>query len=407
MRKARKKINKGFEVNNESTQFEVMGLSNIYAFGVDTAGDRPGSVMLMAKALSKYLLALQSTPELVVCGPQVECVSHGRAVSYWLGVPLAVAYGLSDGQKEIDKQSLVDESSNDEKYDIWENTDNDTSEDETSWVQVRSRLTRFKQQLKEKIEIDYSEVQNVLLMVSVPVQLALHDVIIPGGDDKDTDVAIYPYSLSKFQFYHTDEVWQRTMFNNVNYMKTVPHIQRWRVSDTAVVQIKDEDKASQMEKVSEEQDKVSGGSHKTDEDEMETVYVSIDLPYYSYKRNNQIDREHTMQISGLNENAPLVRIGDIIYEGTWSKLVGTELVFPEESSLDPNKRNLDQPMNGTDKSNEEDGEVDGETRGDYQDNAAEESKLSDTNLDPDTVVEEGQLIYHLKYHLGLNPLRTS
>ena len=63
------------------------------------------------------------------------------------------------------------------------------------------------------------------------------------------------------------------------------------------------------------------------------MYVSVDLDSGSYKESLCIDKNAIYQYSGLDREHPLIRIGDRLYEGTWQKLLGTELAFPDAASI--------------------------------------------------------------------------
>lgn len=107
-----------------------------------------------------------------------------------------------------------------------------------------------------------------------------------------------------------------------------------------------------------------------DQTEVETVYISVDIPSGNYKERTEIAKSAILQYSGLETDAPLFRIGNRLYEGSWERLVGTELAFPNAAHVHKKTAGLLSPTEENETTN------------------AGQSKGSSTANDPNIQIQE-------------------
>lgn len=60
-----------------------------------------------------------------------------------------------------------------------------------------------------------------------------------------------------------------------------------------------------------------------------SVFIPLNVPPMSRKAGafSKVSANAAVQVSGLGEEKPLVKIGDSAYEGEWTDLVGSEMYF--------------------------------------------------------------------------------
>ncbi len=61
----------------------------------------------------------------------------------------------------------------------------------------------------------------------------------------------------------------------------------------------------------------------------QSVFIPLNVPPMSRKAgaSSKVSSNAPVQISGLTEDRPFVKIGDSAYEGQWTELVGSEMYF--------------------------------------------------------------------------------
>lgn len=358
-------------------------------------GDTPLSLhgVLQSKELAHYLLSLDTQPDLVISSPYYRCVETAHYVTKLLDIPLYTDKGIGQWfeKKEEVTSSIrptflrsvlsADQHDNKDKDDgIHPPSDVETlnkllkNSIKTTWKdsvdpylrkegeqdkiigeteeELHKRTGEFLQLLSEQVEKEMPDAETILLITHAPVKISLGlnllgfrdllDVINCKDEYNSVVIRSGCCSLDKYElddFMDIDDIssrgpsllnykWKITMNGNTVFLRNGeerPWYFKRSIDDIS------SSKRDNRSNLKEEEEK--------GEDDTETIYVSLDLNSGFYKDRLTIERSATFQYSGLNQDKPLFRIGNKLYEGNWRKLVGTELAFPNEAVLHKRNRN--------------------------------------------------------------------
>ncbi|CCK71759.1 uncharacterized protein KNAG_0H03450 [Huiozyma naganishii CBS 8797] len=311
-------------------------------------GDFPLSAtgVLQSRELGHYLLSLDTQPEAILSSPGYRTVQTATLVNDLLEVPLFVDTGLNtwaqdDGDEDDDGAAqpadvdTLNKLFKDSVKGDWESCVPAATSAETQEI-LFARCKLFLSKVAEQLDKQVPDAETVLLVTDAPVKVALGLNLLRYGrcidyldDEEQTTIRSGYCSLDKYELavrYNeeedeedqivvplTDREWRMTMNGNTEFLKS-GEVGNWSFDRDSVVPSADRE-----------------GSPA--DPETETVYVSVDLNSGSYKNRLQIEKNAVMQYSGMDQERPLFRIGDKIYEGSWERLVGTEFAFPDEAQL--------------------------------------------------------------------------
>lgn len=195
-----------------------------------------------------------------------------------------------------------------------------------------NRCRHFWCDFTEILEKQFPNVECIMLFTHAATKIALGmnllglDNCRDPIDDEGTIIRSGACSLDRYELLEEQDDmpfinrhWKMTMNGNTEFLKKGEEM-CWDFSNCFEAGSDNDIKTREL--------KSSSNSDKNSEDTEEHVYVSIDLPNNNYRDRNELDYTATLQYSGLDQEKPLFKIGEHIYEGTWKKLVGTELAFP-------------------------------------------------------------------------------
>ncbi|SMN18938.1 similar to Saccharomyces cerevisiae YOR110W TFC7 One of six subunits of the RNA polymerase III transcription initiation factor complex (TFIIIC) [Maudiozyma saulgeensis] len=306
--------------------------------------------------LAHYILSVDTQPDIIIASPFYSCVETSKYIANLLDIPVYLDKGLGNwfntenekGTTPTDFNTLNSLFPGVLKNDWGNGSTVEPLKDGETKVELYSRSASFITNMLEKLNKEHPDVETVLLMTHAPVKIAIGMNILKLKSwdtplDEDGNVLQASVcSLDKYQWNKLDEEdeedeedkeerqdsnsnvesikWIMTMNNNTEFLRDGEE-KIWSFKNTTSEGIQQEGTS--------DVNKANG----TEEQETETVYISVDLNSGSYKEKLDIDKNAIFQHSGLDRDHPLIRIGDKLYEGTWQKLLGTELAFPDSASI--------------------------------------------------------------------------
>ncbi|CCF60268.1 hypothetical protein KAFR_0J02040 [Kazachstania africana CBS 2517] len=322
-----------------------------------------------SKELAHYILSLDSQPDMVISSPFFRCAQTSKYVCDLLELPFFVDNGLSewfetDAHKPATADTLAKlfKSSIEVNDDNWKNgSELAAAEEGETEEELFQRCQIFLRKLVQKLETAYPDVETILLVTHGAVKVSLglnllgfndcHEKI----DDDGSTIRCGTCSLDKYEVLNSthyraredeDDEAEDEEEEEINI--TVPFQQRkWVITMNGHTEFL---RNGEERNWTFESDQIDEDGR---EEEMETVYISLDLSSGSYKERLEIDRTATFQYAGLDKEVPLFRIGDKLYEGNWQRLVGTELAFPDAAMIHKKK-----PVGGSGYSSDNENEID-------------------------------------------------
>lgn len=315
-----------------------------------------------AKELAHYLLSLDNQPEAVFTSPFYRCLQTTQPVAKLLEIPVYLERGIGEWYRP-DRKPVIPVPAG---YEIlsrffpgiisseWESTLIPCEKGETE-QEMYARCKTFWPLFIEHVEKEYPNVECILLVTHAASKIALGMSLLGFAnprmslDENGNIIRSGSCSLDKYEVLRksydiTEEVdnqdqtalsyipfgnrkWVLTMNGNTEFLSGGEEM-NWSF-DCVVEAGSDADIKSRQETK-----KTSSPVPEMGENpELETVYISVDIPSGSYKEKTEIANSAILQYSGLDTDSPLFRIGDKLYEGSWERLVGTELAFPNAAHI--------------------------------------------------------------------------
>lgn len=191
--------------------------------------------------------------------------------------------------------------------------------------EIFARCKDFLHKFIPKFEQQYPQLETVLFVTHAATKIALgmalmgfnsvHDTI----DDEDTRLRAGACSLDQYvrSLHPKDDKemnWIITMNGNCEFLSNGEEM-HWDF-EVGFEAGSDADIKARQEK-------------EKEQEELQDVYVTVDIPANNFKTDS-IAPTAKLQVSGLHTDHPLFKIEDEVYQGNWSKLVGTEVAFTEE-----------------------------------------------------------------------------
>ncbi|CAB4254218.1 similar to Saccharomyces cerevisiae YOR110W TFC7 One of six subunits of the RNA polymerase III transcription initiation factor complex (TFIIIC) [Maudiozyma barnettii] len=308
-----------------------------------------------SRELAHYILSVDTQPDIIIASPFYSCVETSKYIANLLDIPVFLDKGLGnwfdkDNEKVInpaDFNTLNSLFPGILKNDWGNGSSVESLRDGETKGELYSRSAKFIINMLEKLNKEHPDVETVLLMTHAPVKISIGMNILKLKNcdsplDEDGNILQASVcSLDKYQWSKLDDEeyedededkeerqeniaetvkWIMTMNNNTEFLRDGEE-KIWSFKNATSEDIQQGAVVSLNE------------SNQKEEQETETVYVSVDLDSGNYKEMMNIDKDAIFQYSGLDRDHPLIRIGDKLYEGTWLKLLGTELAFPDSASI--------------------------------------------------------------------------
>ncbi|QLQ79688.1 hypothetical protein HG537_0C03360 [Torulaspora globosa] len=315
--------------------------------GIDSDVPLAEHGLKQSKELAHYILSLENQPELVFSSPFYRCLQTSEPIGDILELPILVERGIGEWYRP-DRPVIPTAAPLDVlqrffpgKIDPnWESQIIPSSKGETE-QDLFMRCAKFWPLFIEQVEKQYPNVETILLVTHAAAKAALGMNLLGFAnwreplDEDGTIIRSGSCSLDKYELdiesTYQDEAedvpferrkWRMTMNGNVEFLSKGEEM-NWDYRNA-------QEAGSDADLKLRREAAAGKGEAPINEREMETVYVSVDIPSSNYREKSEIDRTATLQYSGLETETPLFKVGDQLYEGKWKKLVGTELAFPNE-----------------------------------------------------------------------------
>ena len=303
-----------------------------------------------SQELAHYLLSVDTQPDIIITSPFYSCVETSKYIAKLLDIPVYLDNGLGNWfskktSDEINKPADF-KTLHSLFPDVLKESDHSTNVEPLTDGETKNeffeRCHKFVDIMLQQLNKEHPDINTVLLMTHAPVKIAIGANLLKLQDgesaiDEDGNIlkasvcSLDRFQSSKFGIDEDDEEdedervangtqllsyrWIMTMNNNIEYLRD------------------GEEKPWYFKKNIDGTENSNENEEEEDQEETEVVYVSVDLDSGSYKESLSIDKNAIYQHSGLDREHPLIRIGDRLYEGTWQKLLGTELAFPDSASI--------------------------------------------------------------------------
>ncbi|CAI4787227.1 BFH_collapsed_G0050680.mRNA.1.CDS.1 [Saccharomyces cerevisiae] len=350
-----------------------------------------------AKELAHYLLSLDNQPEAAFASPFYRCLETVQPIAKLLEIPVYLERGIGEWYRP-DRKPVIPVPAG---YEIlskffpgvisqeWDSTLTPNEKGETE-QEMYMRFKKFWPLFIERVEKEYPNVECILLVTHAASKIALGMSLLgydnprmslnENGDKiRSGSCSLDKYEILKKSYDTIDETddqtsftyipfsdrkWVLTMNGNTEFLSSGEEM-NWNFDCVAEAGSDADIKKRQMTK------KTSSPIPEADDQtEVETVYISVDIPSGNYKEKTEIAKSAILQYSGLETDAPLFRIGNRLYEGSWERLVGTELAFPNAAHVHKKTAGLLSPTEENETTN------------------AGQSKGSSTANDPNIQIQE-------------------
>ncbi|CAI4036414.1 hypothetical protein SMKI_15G2580 [Saccharomyces mikatae IFO 1815] len=315
-----------------------------------------------ARELAHYLLSLDNQPEAVFASPFYRCLQTTQPIAKLLEVPVYLERGIGEWYRP-DRKPVIPVPAG---YEIlskyfpgiispeWDSTLTPSKKGETE-QEMYIRFKTFWPLFIEHVEKEYPNVECILLVTHAASKIALGMSLLgycnprmplnENGDKiRSGSCSLDKYEILRKSYDTIDDVdsqnqtaltyvpfkdrkWVLTMNGNTEFLSGGEEM-NWSFDCVA--------EAGSDADIQRRQETKKNGAptpEVDDQTEVETVYISVDIPSGNYKERTEIAKSATLQYSGLEADAPLFRIGNRLYEGCWERLVGTELAFPNAAHI--------------------------------------------------------------------------
>lgn len=283
-----------------------------------------------AKELAHYILSITPQPEIIFTSPFYRCLQTCTPIADVLDIDIELENGIGEWYKP-DRPTIPKPAG----YDVlspffthlkqnWTPTLYPSLKGETE-DDIFERCGEFLKQFIPKFEEKYPDIETVLFVTHAATKIALGTQLLGLSsvhgtiDDEDTRLRAGSCSLDKFERSEQEPTqWKITMNGNVEFL-TGGEEMHW-------------DFANGFEAGSDADLKARADNwelKKVSDEEYQDVYVTLDIPRTNFSTNT-IQPTAKLQVSGLHTETPLFKVDNEVYQGSWKKLVGTEVAFTDD-----------------------------------------------------------------------------
>lgn len=341
-----------------------------------------------ANELCEYMEsdALKPKPELIICSPFVRCIESIRPTAQKLNLEIVIERGIGewfkkdrcvettvvDGveQKTVplpaDLGKLQEVFSNDglrmEKY--WETVIPNIKGELIEEIQERAH--QLLPLLIGRIEQEYPEIETVLFCTHAATKIAMGMAMLGYEDPRslfpNVETGQYDHiragscSLDKFSVPFTtdapfyDRDWIMTMNGNTCFLSKGEEM-HWDFRNGfeagSDADVKYREEVAKLEakhgvKMTKSSTQETGQEVQQPEDEFEEHYVEVGLPKQFAKTFAEIPKDGNgfdFQVSGLNTESPVLKVGKKIYQAAWQKPIGSNVVVVPGSNDENRSKN--------------------------------------------------------------------
>lgn len=300
-----------------------------------------------AKELAHYIASIDNQPELLFSSPFFRCLQTSQPIADMLDLPIYLEKGIGEWYKpdreiipepasfEILSNFFLGKLQQDWHSDIIPSNKGETEEE------IFLRCKKFWPVFIKKVESKFPDVETILLVTHAATKISLGMTLLGFNncrefiDDEGSIIRSGVCSLDKYERLENELLGEDTSFHERHWIMTMNGNTEFLIDGEEMHwDFKNGFEAgSDADIAARNNIDTDNLSEDTNSQEFEHAYISVDIPSINYRDKSKIKSTATLQCSGLGTDNPLFKIGNKIYEGTWNKLIGTELAFPNAASL--------------------------------------------------------------------------
>ncbi|CCD23460.1 transcription factor TFIIIC subunit TFC7 NDAI_0B04260 [Naumovozyma dairenensis CBS 421] len=320
--------------------------------GIDSDVPLAEHGLQQARELAHYLLSIENQPELLFTSPFYRCVQTSEPIMNLLEIPMYVDNGI--GEWYMPTRPIIPTPANYETLNHffpgkiqegWEASIIPSDKGETE-DDIFIRCKKFWPIFIDAVEKKFPNVETILLVTHAATKIALGlnllklDSCRDPIDSEGNLIRSGSCSLDKYEVKDVSKdengepiedipfqkrKWTLTMNGNTEFLRNGEEM-NWNFQKN-VEAGSDADIKARLNKDKESTGTANVVAATKDDDQMETVYVSLDLPNKNYRKKSEIPKDAIFQYSGLEQKHPLIKIGSNVYEGTWKNLMALNWPF--------------------------------------------------------------------------------
>lgn len=280
------------------------------------------------------MLSIQPQPDLILSSPFYRCLQTATPIADLLECDIVLENGIGEWYKPdrpvIPKPAGFELLSQffPRLRDTWTPTSVRPSDKGETEIDIFDRCKRFIEEFIPKFEKEHPEAETVLLVTHAAAKIALGMALMGFSSVRDTlddeDTRLRAGACSLDQYVRTidpkgekADQWIIKMNGSTEFL-TDGEEMHWdflngfEAGSDADIKAR-QAKAQQMD----------------DNEEYQDVYVTLDIPANNFNTKT-IPPTAKLQVSGLHTEKPLFKVDNEVYQGSWKKLVGTEVAFTDD-----------------------------------------------------------------------------
>lgn len=285
---------------------------------------------------------MDNQPELLFSSPFFRCLQTTEPIAEVMELPIHIERGIGEWYKP--DRDVIPEPA---PFEVLENffpgklngewgatvVPSNKGETETD---IFDRCREFWPRFIARVEQQYPDVEKLMLVTHAATKIALGMSLLGFSscrepiDEDGTIIRSGACSLDKYELLQEEEDlpfpqrhWKMTMNGNTEFLSRGEEM-HWDFRSGF--------EAGSDAEVKARSTAAATATDSDDAEDTEHVYVCLDVPNHNYRERHEISHTATLQYAGLDRESPLVKVGENIYEGTWKKLIGTELAFPSAAT---------------------------------------------------------------------------
>ncbi|CAG78559.2 histidine phosphatase superfamily [Yarrowia lipolytica] len=283
--------------------------------------------VVQAKELGEYLKDIKPPIQRIYASPFYRCIETATPTADHLDLAIYPEGGCGEWFKR-ERSSHPKPASNAVLKGFFPRVDKnynslvvagDDGEDE---AELHERTKRFLNVLIEKLNKEEPEIETILIVSHAAPRIALGRALV---GDNSLDIRTGVCSLDTFEVDKEGGLcgeWKLKSSGQVDYLSE-GEVMHWGF-DVPFDPGSEEDIKARKAAA-----EASAAAAAEGESDTVSVFIPLNVPPMSRKAgaSSKVSSNAPVQISGLTEDRPFVKIGDSAYEGQWTELVGSEMYF--------------------------------------------------------------------------------
>ncbi|KAG5362943.1 Transcription factor tau 55 kDa subunit [Yarrowia sp. B02] len=279
--------------------------------------------VVQAKELGEYLKDIQPPIQRIYASPFYRCIETATPTADHLDLEIYPEGGCGEWFKR-ERSSHPKPASNTVLKGFFPRVKEDyeslvvAGDDGEDEAELHERTKHFLNVLIEKLNKEEPELETILIVSHAAPRIALGRALV---GDNSLDIRTGVCSLDTFEAEKEGALcgeWKLKSSGQVDYLSE-GEVMHWGF-DVPFDPGSEEDIKAR---------KAAAEAAAAADSDTVSVFIPLNVPPMSRKAgaSSKVSSTAPVQISGLTEDKPLVKIGDSAYEGQWTELVGSEMYF--------------------------------------------------------------------------------